>query len=58
MATYLFNIVLVFLLYVYLISARLIDLDSIYDTNELYDSLYNDTMEWGTYKPNLFFGLK
>ena len=33
-------------------------MDSLYETNELYDELYNTTMEWGTYKPNLFFGIK
>ena len=43
-------------------SRQLLDLDAIYsaqgDSNQLYSKLYNDTMEWGTYKPNLFFGIK
>lgn len=38
--------------------SNLIDLDSLYETNDLYDPLYNLTMEWGTLKPNLFFGIK
>lgn len=25
---------------------------------ELHDELYNLTMEWGSYKPNIFFGIK
>jgi mannosyl-oligosaccharide glucosidase len=36
----------------------LIDLDSLYEESTLYDKIYNETMEWGTYKPNLFFGIK
>jgi hypothetical protein len=40
------------------VQTRLLDLDSLESTNELYDELYNKTMEWGTYKPNLFFGIK
>lgn len=42
----------------HLASSRLIDLDSLYETNEVLDYLYNETMEWGTYKPNLYFALK
>jgi hypothetical protein len=40
--------------------SRSIDIDTLYDqsTTQLYDELYNTTMEWGTYKPNLFFGIK
>ena len=28
------------------------------DNLELYSKLYNQTMEWGTYKPNQFFAIK
>ena len=40
------------------LNSRLIDLDNLYLETDLYTSLYNQTMEWGTYKPNQFFGLK
>jgi hypothetical protein len=35
-------------------------LDSLYTDPEvsLFDPIYNETMEWGTYKPNQFFAIK
>ena len=40
--------------------SKLLDLDDLYAYNNhhLYGQLYNETMEWGTYKPNMFFGIK
>jgi hypothetical protein len=42
--------------------SKYIDLDELYQDNtpesQLYSQLYNETMEWGTYKTNLFFGVK
>lgn len=38
--------------------AKLLDLDALYSSQELFSEVYNETMEWGTYKPNLFFGVK
>jgi mannosyl-oligosaccharide glucosidase len=29
-----------------------------HQAGQLYSEVYNETMEWGTYKPNLFFGIK
>lgn len=41
---------------------QLLDLDQLYlqsgDDSKLFSKVYNETMEWGTYKPNLFFGIK
>ena len=38
---------------------RLLDLDTMYQEGvNLYDEIYNTTMEWGTYKPNQFLGIK
>ena len=39
--------------------SKLLDLDDLYNSDlELYSKVYNATMEWGTYKPNQFFGIK
>lgn len=38
--------------------SKSIDLDSLYLEEQLYSAAYNATMEWGTYKPNQFFGIK
>lgn len=39
-----------------------IDLDQLYadqsSNGQLFSKIYNETVEWGTYKPNLFFGVK
>lgn len=39
-----------------------IDLDTLYSDSssngQLFSKVYNETIEWGTYKPNLFFGVK
>lgn len=39
-----------------------IDLDTLYSDSssngQLFSKVYNETIEWGTYKPNLFFGIK
>lgn len=41
------------------VSLRLIDLDNhLLEGGNLYDDVYNASMEWGTYKPNQFFGIK
>lgn len=41
---------------------RIVDLDSLYEdtfaTGDLFSPLYNETMLWGTYNPNVFFGIK
>ena len=37
---------------------NLADLDNTLANETLFSPLYNTTMEWGTYKPDLFFGLK
>lgn len=38
----------------------MLDLDVLYQegNSQLYDKVYNESMEWGTYKPNQFFGIK
>ena len=36
----------------------MVDLDDLYQTNSLFDEVYNETMDWGTYQPNRFFALK
>ena len=42
--------------------SKYIDLDELYNDNtpesQLFSQLYNETMEWGTYKTNLFFAVK
>ena len=51
------SFVLLFLLS--LSHSKLLDIDQLYSNDtQLFGELYNQTMEWGTYKPNLFFGLK
>lgn len=41
------------------VSGRLLDLDQFYEADgNLYTAVHNETMEWGTYKPNMFFGVK
>ena len=37
---------------------NLADLDNTLSNETLFSPLYNATMEWGTYKPDLFFGIK
>ena len=40
---------------------KLLDLDALYmsESDELlFSHLYNETMEWGTYKPNQYFAVK
>jgi len=50
---------LLLLLGVVVALGRMLDLDQLYSGDtELHSELYNATMEWGTYKPNLFFGVK
>lgn len=34
------------------------DLDATLINEELFSPLYNLTMEWGIYKPDLYFGIK
>lgn len=36
----------------------LVNLDATLANETLFSKLYNTTMEWGTYKPDLFFGVK
>lgn len=39
---------------------KVLDLDELYNQTDtaLFSEVYNQTLEWGTYKPNMFFGLK
>ena len=41
--------------------AKLMDIDALYASESdefLFSKLYNETMEWGTYKPNQYFAVK
>ena len=54
---------IVLLLFAAVVNLRIIDLDDLYANDQtsdgqLYSQLYNHTQEWGTYKANLFFGMK
>lgn len=51
----------IILLFVSLSAAKILDLSDLDKTlinEELFSPLYNLTMEWGVYKPDLYFGIK
>ena len=51
----------IILLFVSLSAAKILDLsdlDKTFINEELFSPLYNLTMEWGVYKPDLYFGIK
>lgn len=51
----------IILLFVSLSASKILDLSDLDTTlinEELFSPLYNLTMEWGIYKPDLYFGIK
>ena len=61
MKSSIFQVLLSTVLFLGVTSAKIIDLDELYLDNtlesQLFSQLYNETQEWSTYKPNLFFAL-
>jgi hypothetical protein len=50
-----------FLMLLGISKGKLLELDALYASESdefLFSQLYNETMEWGTYKPNQYFAVK